>query len=165
MGDYPTLEASARATVGLQNPDSILGAVPMGGKIAVVYVQKQLGGASGTPVLPAAQTCPSTPGWALTNIDTGKPRKANTDIITIRIATTEDGINFTDVGAASGLQDPTSTALTRLAGLAAAVSSRSRMVTTACSSEPVTASTMIQTASISSVMPRRSPRSTGRRTC
>jgi hypothetical protein len=110
MGDYPTLEASAQATVGLQNPDSILGAVPIGGKIAVVYIQKQLGGASGTPVLPAAQTCPSTPGWALTNIDTGKPRKANTDIITIRIATTEDGINFTDVGAASGLQDPTSTA-------------------------------------------------------
>src|SRR6516162_1847971 len=34
----------------------------------------------------------------------------NTDIITIRVATTTDGINFTDIGPASGLQDPTSTA-------------------------------------------------------
>ena len=39
-----------------------------------------------------------------------KARKANTDIITIRVATTTDGIHFTDLGAASGLQDPTSTA-------------------------------------------------------
>jgi len=29
MGNYPTLEGSAQATVGLQNPDAILGAVPL----------------------------------------------------------------------------------------------------------------------------------------
>jgi hypothetical protein len=37
---YPTLEASAGATSGLQNPDAILGAVQIGGGItAVVYVE------------------------------------------------------------------------------------------------------------------------------
>jgi len=108
---YPTLEASAKATVGLQSPDAILGAVQTGGVTTIVYVEKQLGGAPGTPVLTPAQICPSTPGWALTNLDTGKPRKANNDIITIRVATTTDGINFTDVGPASGLQDPYSIVL------------------------------------------------------
>jgi hypothetical protein len=108
---YPQLEATAHATVGLQNPDAILGTVPMaGGVTAVVYVEKQLGGASGTPVLTPAQTCPKTPSWALTNHVTGNPRNANKDIITIRVATTKDGVNFNDVGAASGLQDPHSVA-------------------------------------------------------
>src|SRR5262249_22278984 len=76
----------------------------------IVYVEKQLGGAPGTPVLTPEQTCPSTPSWALTNLDTGNPRKANNDIITIRVATTADGIHFTDIGAANGLEDPYSIA-------------------------------------------------------
>jgi len=101
---YPMLEASAGATVGLENPDAILGAVPIGGVTAIVYVEKQLN-------FSTTDNCMSTPGWALTNIDTGHPRGANTDVITIRVATTTDGINFTNLsGAASGLQDPTSTA-------------------------------------------------------
>jgi hypothetical protein len=100
---YPTLEASAGATSGLQVPDAILGAVPFRNATAVVYVAKQLNAA------PAATQCPSTPSWALTNIDTGKPRKANNDVITIRVATTTDGINFTDIGATTGLLDPTTT--------------------------------------------------------
>ena len=103
-GGYPALEASAGATSGLQNPDAILGSVRMGGGVtAVVYVEKQLKAAT--------INCPSTPSWALTNIDTGNPRSPNTDVITIRVATTRDGINFADIGAASGLQDPTSIAL------------------------------------------------------
>jgi hypothetical protein len=69
----------------------------------IIYVEKQLNAST-------TNNCSSTPDWALTNIDTGKPRKANTDIITIRVATTTDGINFTDIGAVSGLQDPTTTA-------------------------------------------------------
>ena len=99
---YPTLEASAGATSGLTNPDAILGAVPMGGGVtAVVYVAKALGTA------PKPTRCPPTPNWALTNIDTGHPRNPNNDVITIRVATTKDGINFTNVGMATGLQDPT----------------------------------------------------------
>lgn len=58
------------------------------------------------PVLTPAQTCPSTPSWALTNLDTSKAKNANDDIITIRVATTSDGITFNDVGAATGLEDP-----------------------------------------------------------
>jgi hypothetical protein len=108
---YPTLDATAQATVGLQNPDAILGATKIDGVTTVVYVAKQLGGAPDTPVLTPEQTCPMTPSFALTTHVVGKPRKANTDIITIRVATTTDGINFNDVGAASGLQDPTSIAL------------------------------------------------------
>jgi hypothetical protein len=108
---YPTLEASAGATVGLQSPDAILGALRIGDLTTIVYVEKQLGGGPHTPVLTPSQTCPNTPSWALTNRDTGKPRKANNDIITIRVATTTDGINFTDLGAANGLQDPYSIAL------------------------------------------------------
>jgi hypothetical protein len=103
MGDYPTLEASPEATAGLQNPDAILGAVPLGRGAAVVYVAKQLSAST-------SNNCSPTPSWALTNIDTGNPRKANTDVITIRVATTTDGINFEDAGPASGLQDPTTTA-------------------------------------------------------
>jgi len=102
-GGYPMLEASAGATAGLLDPDAILGAVPFSNApTAVVYVEKQLNAST-------SSNCPSTPSWALTNIDTGKKKKANTDIITIRIATTMDGINFTDVGPASGLLDATTT--------------------------------------------------------
>ena len=103
MGDYPTLEGSAGATMGLKNPDAILGAVPMSGVTAVVYVEKQLSAST-------TNNCGPTPPWALTNIDTGHPRNANKDVITIRVATTTNGINFTDIGSASGLQDPASTA-------------------------------------------------------
>jgi hypothetical protein len=102
---YPTLRGNPQATAGLQSPDAILGALRIGGLTTVIYVEKQLG------VAPAATQCPKTPSWALTNIDTGKQRSPNNDVITIRVATTTDGINFTDIGAASGLQDPTSTAL------------------------------------------------------
>ena len=63
--------------------------------------------------------CPKTPAFALTNFVNGKPRKANDDVIAIRVATTTDGINFTDVpvdvgngaGVAAGLNDPKTVAL------------------------------------------------------
>jgi hypothetical protein len=103
IGNYSKLEGSAEMTAGLQNPDAILGAVPLGGGAAAVYVAKQLSAST-------SNNCSQTPSWALTNIDTGNPRKANTDVITIRVATTTDGVHFDDVGPASGLQDPTTTA-------------------------------------------------------
>jgi hypothetical protein len=106
---YPTLEASAQATAGLVNPDAFLGSAQIGRVRTVVYVEKQLDGATGTPVLTAPQTCSKAPTWSLTYLDTGKQRKANNDIVTIRVATTTDGIHFTDVGPATGLLNSTST--------------------------------------------------------
>jgi hypothetical protein len=100
---YPTLEPTAGATIGLKNPDAFLGATQTGDVTTVVYVSKQLKAST-------THNCGDTPPWALTNIDTGHPRSANKDVITIRVATTTDGITFTDIGPASGLQDPTSTA-------------------------------------------------------
>ena len=64
---YPTLEASAEATVGLQNPDAILGALRTGRLTTIVYVEKQLNAST-------TDNCSSTPSWALTNIVTGHPR-------------------------------------------------------------------------------------------
>jgi hypothetical protein len=101
---YPELEATAEASIGLESPEAIPGVSKTDGVTTIVYVEKQLRGAPGSPVLTAAQTCPSTPRCALTNHVIGKPRKANNDVITIRVATTADDITFEDVGAASGLQ-------------------------------------------------------------
>jgi hypothetical protein len=106
-GGYPTL-TPALQTSGLQSPDAIMGSVPLGSTTAVIYVEKQLGvdASLGFPV------CPSTPPFALTNlVNRGKARGANDDVTTVRVATTTDGLNFQDVGPASGLFDPTTTAL------------------------------------------------------
>jgi hypothetical protein len=106
-GGYPTLEASALATKGLQNPDAIMGAVANGTTTTVVYVEKTLNADTGL----GYPACPNTPAFALTNLVNGKPRKANHDVTAVRVATTTDGITFTDVGVANGLSDPTTVAL------------------------------------------------------
>ncbi|MCC8966838.1 hypothetical protein H8A95_32065 [Bradyrhizobium sp. Pear76] len=108
-GGYPKLEATVTATTGLTDPDAILGSVHVGEKTAVVYVSKNL--TPGDKNFPATQVCPATPAFALTNLVNKKPRKTNHDVITIRVATTSDGVNFTDVGAATGLNDQTTIAL------------------------------------------------------
>jgi hypothetical protein len=108
-GGYPTLEPTAKATTGLIDPDAILGAVRTDeDQTTVIYVSKNL--SPGDASFPANQVCPSTPSFALTNLLNGKPRKTNHDVITIRVATTSDGINFRDVGSATGLQDQTTVA-------------------------------------------------------
>lgn len=108
-GGYPKLEATATATSGLIAPDAILGAVRLGrGKTAVIYVSKVL---NGDKSFPPSQICPKTPSFALTNLVNGKARKTNDDVISIRVATTSDGITFTDAGVASGLNDQTTVAL------------------------------------------------------
>jgi hypothetical protein len=107
-GGYPTLDATALSTTGLQNPDAFMGAVRTGTTTTVVYVEKTL---NADINFPPAQICPKTPAFALTNLVNGKPRKPNDDVTAVRVATTTDGINFTDVGAASGLNDPTTVAL------------------------------------------------------
>ena len=108
-GGYPKLEPTAKATTGLTDPDAILGSVRTHDETAIIYVSKNL--TPGDASFPSAEVCPKTPAFALTNLVNGKPRKANHDVITIRVATTKDGINFTDAGAATGLQDSTTVAL------------------------------------------------------
>jgi hypothetical protein len=110
-GGYPTLDATAQATSGLITPDAFLGAVQTGATTTVIYVSKALGADTS---FPAGEQCPNTPSFALTNLVNGKPRKPNHDVITIRVATTTDGINFTNVGTASGLQDQTTVALNQI---------------------------------------------------
>jgi hypothetical protein len=107
-GGYPTL-TPALATSGLQSPDAIMGAVTMGSMTAVIYVEKQLNADTSPPYNFSA--CPSTPPFALTNLVNHKARKANHDVTTVRVATTTDGLAFTDVGPATGLFDPSTTSL------------------------------------------------------
>jgi hypothetical protein len=110
-GGYPALEPTAHATKGLVNPDACLGSVELGTGAAVIYVSKALNADNtGATALPAAQQCSKTPDFALTTLVTGKAKKANHDIVTLRVATTQDGINFTDAGALAGLADPTTVA-------------------------------------------------------
>lgn len=106
-GGYPALDATAGSTSGLQNPDAFMGAVTMGTTTAVVYVEKTLD----TDTSLGYPACSNTPAFALTNLVNGKARKPNHDVTTVRVATTTDGIKFTDVGAATGLNDPTTVAL------------------------------------------------------
>jgi hypothetical protein len=105
--DYPTLDATAQSTSGLQNPDAFMGAVRMGSTTTVVYVEKTPNADTGL----GYPACPSTPAFALTNLVNSKPRSPNHDVTAVRVATTKNGTDFTDVGVASGLSDPATVAL------------------------------------------------------
>jgi hypothetical protein len=108
-GGYPGLDAQATHTTGLINPDAIMGSVKMGSTTVVVYVSKTL---NGDLSFPSNEICPKTPSFALTNLVNGKKRSTNDDVTLVRVATTTDGVNFTDLGtSASGLNDPTTVAL------------------------------------------------------
>jgi hypothetical protein len=91
-------------SVGLLNPDGIMAVFPTsataaaGSPVAVLYVQKIVDGDdSGATALPAAQQCRAAPFSG----------KKNHDISNVRLATTTDGVTFTDVGIVRGLNDPT----------------------------------------------------------
>jgi hypothetical protein len=82
----------------------------MGSTTAVIYVEKQLNADNLPPY--NYPVCNPTPPFALTNlVNRGKARGANDDVTTVRVATTTDGINFTDVGKATGLFDPSTVSL------------------------------------------------------
>lgn len=83
-------------TTGLLNPDGILAVIPGSNPRRVLYVQKQL--------YSAAVACPTTlqPG-SVKAPATVTGNKANPDLDVIRMASTHDGIHFTDLGAVSGL--------------------------------------------------------------
>jgi hypothetical protein len=90
-------------TVGLTDPDGIMAVFPApsaaaGSAVTVLYVQKILGGDNtGSTALPAAQQCNKAPF----------SQKTNHDISNVRLATTTDGVHFTDLGIVNGLNDPT----------------------------------------------------------
>jgi hypothetical protein len=91
-------------TVGLTDPDGIMAVFPTaataaaGSTVTVLWVQKILNGDNtGSTALPVAQQCTKAPFSG----------KVNHDLATVRLATTTDGIHFTDLGPVSGLSDPT----------------------------------------------------------
>jgi hypothetical protein len=101
-----------QSTVGLLNPDGIMAVFPpettadagVGSAITVLYVQKILNGDdTGSTALPAAERCNNAPFSG----------KNNDDISNVRLATTTDGVNFTDLGIVSGLNDTTTVDYTK----------------------------------------------------
>jgi hypothetical protein len=97
-------------TVGLLNPDGIMAVFPTatnaaaGSPVTVLYVQKILGGDNtGPTAMPAAQQCAKAPF----------SNKTNHDISNVRMATTTDGVTFTDLGVVEGLNDPTTVDYTK----------------------------------------------------
>jgi hypothetical protein len=91
-------------SVGLLNPDGIMAVFPTsptaaaGSPVTVLYVQKIVNGDNtGSTALPTSEQCDKAPFSG----------KTNHDISNVRLATTTDGIHFTDLGIVSGLNDPT----------------------------------------------------------
>jgi hypothetical protein len=89
----PALLDVPQRTTGLLSPDGIFAVVPGAQPTTVLYLQKQL---QGDVSFPAAQQCPG--------------KSANHDVVTVRLASTVDGVSFTDLGAVSGLNDSTTVA-------------------------------------------------------
>jgi hypothetical protein len=87
-------------TVGLMSPDGIMAVfptaanAPAGSPVTVMYVEKILDGDKG---FPANQQCAAAPSSG----------KTNHDVSNVRLATTTDGIHFTDLGIVQGLNEPT----------------------------------------------------------
>lgn len=97
----PISTVTPTRTAGLLNPDGILAVVPGAFPMKVLYVQKQV---EADYSFPANQQCNApqvvTPNYPYT-------LSPNHDVSTVRLATTTDGINFSDLGPVSGLNDPT----------------------------------------------------------
>src|ERR1700722_9384265 len=97
----PISTVTPTRTTGLIDPDGILAVVPGTYPVKVLYVQKQV---EGDYSFPTAQQCNNPPvvtpfyPYSLT---------ANHDISTVRLATTSNGVNFTDLGPVTGLNDST----------------------------------------------------------
>jgi hypothetical protein len=83
-------------TLGLTNPDGILASVPGAYPFKILYVDKTLDG-DYLPPFTTAEQCGPTPSG----------KKANHDVAVVRVATSTDGIHWTDQGAVTGLNDPT----------------------------------------------------------
>ena len=97
----PALPDAPVNTTGLINPDGILAAVPNSFPRQILYVDKTL---SGDLSFPAAKQCGNTPSGKV----------PNHDMEVIRLAQTSDGVHFTDFGAVTGLNDPTTVSYSQI---------------------------------------------------
>jgi hypothetical protein len=105
-------------TFGLKNPDGILGIVPGSNPLTIIYEQKILNGDNTKPTaFPASEQC--TTFWANFYAANGG-LSPNDDITFLRLATTTDGIHFTDLGPLEGLNDPTTVSINGTRWLATA---------------------------------------------
>jgi len=128
----PGLPEPLGHTTGLLNPDGILGVVPGSNPVTIIYEQKILNGDNtGGTALPDAKVCDGNlksgvnVGWQnyYNNIPAGINTggiSVNHDITYLRLASTTDGSNFTDLGALQGLNDPTTVSATGTRWLATA---------------------------------------------
>jgi len=106
-------------THGLLNPDGILGVVPGSSPLEIIYEQKILNADKTPPTaLPALAQCNTF--WANYYVNNPFGTAVNDDITYLRLASTTDGINFTDLGALQGLNDPSTVSLTGTRWLATA---------------------------------------------
>jgi hypothetical protein len=118
-GDAPNSASEPSGTTGLINPDGILAAIPGTSPLKVIYEEKMLAADS---IFPTTQQCAQSKKkglWAAYYGANGG-LSPNNDITHLRLATTTDGINFTDQGALQGLSDPTSVSVTGTRWLATA---------------------------------------------
>jgi len=117
--DVVNLPEPPMHTSGLLNPDGILGVVPGSSPLTIIYEQKILSGDNtGATAFPASQQCNTF--WAGYYANNPFGTAVNDDITYLRLATTKDGINFTDLGPLQGLNDPTSVSLSGTRWLATA---------------------------------------------
>jgi hypothetical protein len=102
----PISTVTPTRTTGLLNPDGILAVVPGTYPVKVLYIQKQV---EGDYSYPTSQQCNAPPV-----VDPYYPYTlaANHDIATVRLATTTNGVNFTDLGPVTGLNDSTTVSYT-----------------------------------------------------
>ena len=116
--ESPNSPVPAVETVGLKNPDGILGVVPGSDPLTIIYEQKILNGdKTGSTALPATQQCNTF--WAGYYAANGG-LNPNDDITYLRLASTTDGVNFKELGALQGLNDPTTVSATGTRWLATA---------------------------------------------
>ena len=105
----PTLPIPALHTHGLLNPDGILGVVPGTWPLTIIYEEKILSGDNtGATAFPASQQCNTF--WSGFYSANGG-LSPNDDITFLRLASTTDGVNFTDLGPLQGLNDPTTVSI------------------------------------------------------
>ena len=106
-------------THGLLHPDGILGVVPGSSPLEIIYEQKILNGDNTAPTaFPASAQCNTF--WAGYYANNPFGTAVNDDITHLRLASTTDGVHFTDLGILQGLNDPTTVSLTGTRWLATA---------------------------------------------